>query len=110
MKHLRKFNESFNIDDKYIISDIKYNYEFITQIDLEDGRTITTGGCGEETSLDVKCKLNIGDTISFEYANEEEHDGVKYLDGVTGVEVNGDLCECSVGSEGGNTETFIIIK
>ncbi len=104
-------NESINND--YVIKDIQFDdYGYIIQIDLKDGRSITTGedSGGEDTSLEVKCKLNIGDVISFEFSNEEDIDGVKYLDGVTGINVNGDLCGCSVGSEGGNIDTFVIIK
>jgi hypothetical protein len=112
MKHLKKFNEAFNVGDEYIISDINYDGDYIIRIDLKDGRSITTGEDtgGEDTSLEVKCDLSIGDEISFEFANEEDIDGVKYLDGITGIVVNGNLCDCSVGSEGGNTDTFIIIK
>jgi len=104
-------NESVNTDE-YIIADIEYDGEYITRIELKDGRSITTGedSGGEDTSLEVKCKLNIGDSISFEFSNEEDNDGIKYLDGVTGINVNGNLCDCSVGSEGGNPDTFIMIK
>jgi hypothetical protein len=108
-------NESFN-NDEYVISDIQYvdfdDSNYIIRIDLEDGRVITTGEDtgGEDTSLEVKCKVYIGDVISFDFSNEEEHDGVKYLYGVTGINVNGKLCDCSVGSEGGNIDTFIMIK
>ena len=33
-----------------------------------------------------------------------------FNEGLIGINVNGNLCDCSVGSEGGNKDTFLIIK
>ena len=73
---------------------------------------ITTGedSGGEDTSLEIECDLSINDTISFEHGFEDKYKYSIILNDVTGIYINGKLCKCSVGSEGGNKDTFLIIK
>jgi len=99
--------------ENIVVFDIYSEYDFIYKIYLEDRVIITeedTGG--EDTCLEINGngKLNIGDIISFEYEREEVSLYGKYLSGVTGIYINEKLYPCSVVSEGGNKDTYLVIR
>ena len=110
---LKKFNEFLNENlktDKMVVKNVESNdYNYITKIELEDGRTIIPGEDtgGEFASLEIENgQLENGDIIDFEY----DHDDNSELWGVDFITINGKKYKCIVGSEGGNTATYLVIK
>jgi hypothetical protein len=113
-------NESLE-SDNYIVSHVTVDdYGYIKSIELENGKTITTGEDtgGEDTSLFIEdaewlggaANVNVGDEIFFEYEDSDVYNDELVLTGITAININGKKYKAGVASEGGNTETFLIIK
>ena len=105
-------NESLE-SDNYIVSQILNNEDgSIVSIELENGKTITTGEDtgGETTELLIDGELNEGDEIFFEYEDSDVYGNELILTGVTAININGKKYKAQVASEGGNRDTFLIIK
>lgn len=113
IKNWKMFNESLK-SDSYIVDDVIYDdYGYITSIKLKDGRSIEpeedTGG--EHASLEIKDDtLKPGDEISFSYEDSNIYDNSTDLTGISAIYINGKRNDASVGSEGGNTFTYLSIK
>jgi len=107
MKILKTF-ESFN--EEWIVNDVEYTeYGNILSIKLSNGYELIpdedTGG--EFATLEIKSvKLKKGDKISFNVELDEFNE----LWGIDSININGETYSAEVGSEGGNTSTYLVYR
>lgn len=124
MNKIKNFNSFLNENlktDKMVVKNVEYDdYDNIIKIELTDGRTITPGEDtgGEDVSLEIKNgHITKGDVIEFEYDNSQfdknyiqKYGEINELWEVSSITINGVVYKCNVGSDGGNTSTYLTIE
>ena len=107
MKNIKTF-ENFN--EKWIVDDVEYDeYGYILSIKLSNGYELIpdedTGG--EFATLEIKgIKLKKGDRISFDVEPNEFGE----LWGIDSIDINDKTYPAGIGSEGGNTATYLVYR